>query len=95
MPAGTRASQVKASRAEFTARASRPRERAPTPHTGYDAARTAAAVGARGSRGWVRVWDVDAVSLLHGVLTNDITSITAAHMLFEIASVFAANKTRR
>jgi guanidinobutyrase len=27
--------------------------------------------------------------------TNDLTSITAAHMLFEIASVFAANKTRR
>ncbi|MBI3455614.1 MAG: agmatinase [Candidatus Rokubacteria bacterium] len=27
--------------------------------------------------------------------TNDLTSITAAHMLFEIASVFAANKTGR
>jgi guanidinobutyrase len=27
--------------------------------------------------------------------TNDITSITAAHLLFEIASVFAANKTGR
>jgi folate-binding protein YgfZ len=44
-------------------------------YTGYDAARTAVAVGARGSRGWVRVWDVDAVSFLHGVLTNDIASL--------------------
>jgi folate-binding protein YgfZ len=44
-------------------------------YTGYDAARTAAAVGARTSRGWVRVWDVDATPFLHGVLTNDIASL--------------------
>ena len=44
-------------------------------YSGYDAARTAAAAGPRGSRGWVRVWDVDAVSFLHGILTNDVASL--------------------
>ena len=44
-------------------------------YTGYDAARTAAAVGPRGPRGWVRVWDADAVPFLHGILTNDIASL--------------------
>ena len=44
-------------------------------YTGYDAGRRTAAVGPRGSRGWVRVWDTDAVSFLHGILTNDIASL--------------------
>jgi folate-binding protein YgfZ len=44
-------------------------------YSGYAAARTAAVVGPRGPRGWVRVWDADAVSFLHGILTNDIASL--------------------
>jgi tRNA-modifying protein YgfZ len=44
-------------------------------YAGYDAARTGVAVGHRGPRGWVRVWDADAVSFLHGILTNDIASL--------------------
>jgi folate-binding protein YgfZ len=44
-------------------------------YTGYDAARTGAAVGQRGARGWLRVAGADAVSFLHGVLTNDIASL--------------------
>ena len=34
-----------------------------------------AAVGQRGARGWLRVAGADAVSFLHGVLTNDIASL--------------------
>ena len=44
-------------------------------YAGYDAARTGVAVGPRGPRGWVSVWDADAVSFLHGILTNDIASL--------------------
>lgn len=42
---------------------------------GYAAARTAAAVGRHGARGWLRVSGADAVSFLHGILTNDISSL--------------------
>ena len=44
-------------------------------YTGYDAARAVAAIGQRGARGWLRVEGADAVSFLHGVLTNDIASL--------------------
>src|SRR5215207_5549942 len=46
-----------------------------TDYTGYDAARSSVAVGPRGVRGWLRVEGADAVSFLHGVLTNDIASL--------------------
>jgi folate-binding protein YgfZ len=44
-------------------------------YAGYDAARTGVAAGAPGPRGWVRVWDADAASFLHGVLTNEVASL--------------------
>ena len=44
-------------------------------YAGYDAARAGVAVGPRGARGWLRVAGADAVSFLHGVLTNDIASL--------------------
>src|ERR671910_1626047 len=44
-------------------------------YTGYDAARSSVAVGPRGARGWLRVTGDDAVSFLHGVLTNDVASL--------------------
>src|SRR5918993_5702603 len=46
-----------------------------TDYAGYDAARSSVAVGPRGVRGWLRVEGADAVSFLHGVLTNDIASL--------------------
>jgi folate-binding protein YgfZ len=45
------------------------------PYAGYDAARTGAAMGLRGRRGWLRVTGADRVSFLHGVLTNDIAAL--------------------
>jgi folate-binding protein YgfZ len=42
---------------------------------GYDEARHAAAVHARGARGLLGVSGGDAVSFLHGILTNDIASL--------------------
>jgi tRNA-modifying protein YgfZ len=44
-------------------------------YAGYDVARTGAAVGTRGARGWLQVSGPDAVSFLHGVLTNDVASL--------------------
>ena len=42
---------------------------------GYDAAHTAVALGQRGLRGWICVGGADAVSFLHGILTNDVASL--------------------
>jgi folate-binding protein YgfZ len=53
-------------------------------YTGYDAARTGAAVGRRGARGWLRVSGPDAVSFLHGVLTNDIASLQAGQWCYAV-----------
>jgi tRNA-modifying protein YgfZ len=50
-------------------------ENAAHAYAGYDAARAGVAVGSRAPRGWVRLWDADAVSFLHGILTNDIASL--------------------
>jgi folate-binding protein YgfZ len=47
----------------------------PDPYAGYDAARESAAVGERGMRGWIDVSGADAVSFLHGILTNDIATL--------------------
>lgn len=49
---------------------------------GYDAARTGVAVGERGSRGWLRVAGGDAVSFLHGILTNDVASLEAGQWCY-------------
>jgi len=51
-------------------------------HAGYDAARTGAAVGERGARGWLRVSGADALSFLHGILTNDIVSLESGHWCY-------------
>jgi tRNA-modifying protein YgfZ len=51
-------------------------------HEGYDAARTGVAVGDRGTRGWLRVSGADAVSFLHGILTNDIASLKAGQWCY-------------
>ena len=44
-------------------------------YAGYDAARSGAAIGSRGPRGWLQISGPDAVSFLHGVLTNDVASL--------------------
>ena len=46
-----------------------------TDDTGYEAARSSVAVAQHGARGWLRVEGPDAVSFLHGVLTNDIAAL--------------------
>jgi folate-binding protein YgfZ len=51
-------------------------------HEGYDAARTGVGVGERGTRGWLRVSGADAVSFLHGILTNDIASLKAGQWCY-------------
>ena len=49
---------------------------------GYDAARMRVAVAERGLRGSIRVAGADAVSFLHGILTNDISSLSAGHWCY-------------
>ena len=69
---------VTAHRAEHNREDGRSPEAAPVParraggFEGYDAARTSAAVHDRGPRGLIAIAGTDAVSFLHGILTNDI-----------------------
>ena len=51
-------------------------------YAGYDTAHTRAAVGQRGPRGWLRVSGRDAVSFLHGILTNDIAGLRAGQWCY-------------
>jgi folate-binding protein YgfZ len=51
-------------------------------YSGYDAARSGAAVGQRGRRGWLRLTGADAVSFLHGVLTNDVAGLRAGQWCY-------------
>jgi folate-binding protein YgfZ len=55
---------------------------APAGFEGYDAAREHAAVYARGPRGLLAIGGRDAVSFLHGILTNDIASLAVGRACY-------------